>query len=74
MRTRIAALMLRSVLVCLRLRQPTVRLCCDDGLLRRPRYRGPVRTVDGVRENLPWVDVTPASVDGAILEFVCSSG
>ena len=37
------------------------------------RGTGPwVRTVDGARDNLPWVDVTPASVDEAILEFVCS--
>src|SRR5260370_4895027 len=32
----------------------------------------PVRYLDGARDNLTWVDVTPASVDEAILEFVCS--
>jgi hypothetical protein len=32
----------------------------------------PVRYIDGARVNLPWVDVTPASVGEAILEFVCS--
>jgi hypothetical protein len=32
-----------------------------------------VRTVDtGIGGNLTWVDVTPASVDEAILKFVCS--